>query len=82
MDSPQEKQLVWIWRIGGVLMLVVINFISSAYYAGGMSTRIDSNERRIKVLEDTQISRDAFQAVRDDVKDIKGDVKEILKGRR
>lgn len=67
----------WISLLLNVVMLVMIGSIAYAYNRDIAS--LEKADTTLKVEIDDKVSKDVFQFIKDDITEIKLDVKELLK---
>jgi len=82
MADEKQDSTVWIRWSGTIAIVVGVNFVSAAYFVGGTESKVQQGEKRLERLEADQVTRDQFNELKIDVKEIKQDVKDLGKSRR
>lgn len=74
--SPRDAN-PWIWRIMTIGAVILANGVSGAWVVSDSSRRIEQNDKRITVLENSTVNKESFNEVKQDLREIKQDLKEM-----
>ena len=81
-EKPTPDYLQWIRWFVTIAIIVVANAATAAWWVSASSAKIDRNEQRILKLENDGVTKDQFMELKSDLKDVRTDVKELLRQRR
>lgn len=79
MSDEKENSTVWVRWGGTIAIVIIVNFMSAAYFMGGTENKVQQNDKRITNLESDRVTREQFNELKIDLKEIKSDVKELGK---
>lgn len=82
--NTETKKEMAAWARWGVTVgiVVAVNFASASYYFGETNRAIQDNRRRIDALETNRVTTDQIEQIRLDLREVKSDVKDMLKQRK